>query len=78
MNANFEIKFESREQELLFRVFKMIEKSHFNDHKLLPWYIKEVHFQRGVGSDIANYIQSKFPDYYKFRSKQHKNKRNNS
>ncbi len=57
-------------QELLKRVFKLIAESHFRDYKLIAWYCSPVIFSRGLGEEIANYIQSVDSDYYhKLRKK---------
>lgn len=49
---------------LLYRVFRMIEQEHFEDHKMIPYYCNSIRFARGVGDDLANYVQAKFPKLY--------------
>ena len=56
--------FKSKEQELLYRVFKQIAKDHFADHKMGPNYCNKVLFDRGVGDDVSDYIQATFPEQY--------------
>jgi hypothetical protein len=46
-----DIKFKNKEEELLYRVFKMIERSYFQDHKAIAWYCNKVSFDRGIGDD---------------------------
>jgi len=55
---------EKKVQILLKRVFKLIAESHFKDHKLIPWYCSSVKFPRGLGDDIADYVQRTDNDYY--------------
>lgn len=60
---------ETQEQLLIRRVFKLISDNHFNDHKLIAWYCGGVHFERGLGDDVANYVRKTNPDYYKSRER---------
>ncbi len=60
---------ETQEQLLIRRVFKQIVDNHFNDHKLIAWYCDGVHFERGLGDDIAKYIQKTNPEYYKLQER---------
>lgn len=53
------------EQELILRVFKVIAHAHFRDHKLGPEYCHPIHFDRGLGDDIAEYIKNNDWQYYK-------------
>ena len=55
---------ETKEQVLIRRVFKFIHESHFNDHKMVPNYVRLVKFPRGLGDDISNYVQGRNPSYY--------------
>ena len=55
---------ETKEQLLLRRVFKLIAGSHFNDHKMISTYCKDVNFDRNLGDEISNYIQNTNPEYY--------------
>jgi hypothetical protein len=61
---------ETKEQLLIRRVFKSIARNHFKDHKLGPYYC-ETRFLRGLGEDIANYVQAKNPKYYHKLRKEH-------
>jgi hypothetical protein len=54
----------TKEYELLLRVFKLIAGSHFNDHKMISTYCNKIDFDRNLGDDIANYMQSRDPEYY--------------
>lgn len=60
---------ETQEQILIRRVFNHIAESHFNDHKMSPHYCNIEAFPRGLGDDIANYVQAHNPEMY------HKQKR---
>ena len=55
---------ETKEQLLIRRVFNLIAESHFQDHKMIPHYCNQVHFPRGLGDDISNYVQAKNPTCY--------------
>lgn len=55
----------NRASELLKRVFKMIADSHFGDHKMSPSYIDNFRFDRGLGEDIAGWVQAYHREYYK-------------
>jgi hypothetical protein len=60
---------QTKEEVLLRRVFKLISHSHFYDHKLSREYLEAVKFPRGLGRDIADFIQGRDPDYYRQREK---------
>jgi len=64
---------ETKEQLLMQRVFKSIQHSYFNDHKLSPYYCSRIMFPRQLGKDIANYVRVKSPEYY--HKKQEEDKR---
>lgn len=59
------------EEELLLRVFAAIKESHFTDHKLLPVYCTAVRFPRSLGEQIADLIQSRFPEHYDAERRRH-------
>lgn len=50
--------------DLLLRVFSLIKKSHFSDHKMMRVYVTPLEFDRTLGNDIANFVQAKFPERY--------------
>ena len=51
--------------ELLRRVYDVVEMEHLNNHKLTPYYDSaQLHFKRRLGEDIFNWLQS---HDYKFR-----------
>jgi hypothetical protein len=54
----------NKEEEIILRVFALIKESHFNDHKMVPDYLRDFRFRRNLGGDIGNYVQAKFPEYY--------------
>ena len=62
---------ETKEQLLIRRVFKLISNHHFGDHKMSPSYINHIRFDRQLGDDISNYIQSKNPEYYNKKRKEY-------
>jgi hypothetical protein len=44
--------------ELLRRVYGVIEMSHLNDHKLNPNYCGDFRFTRSLGEGIFNHLQN--------------------
>jgi len=62
---------EPKEMVLLKRVFKHIADSYFNDHKLSPWYLQKVSFDRGLGEDIGNFINGRDHKYFKIMKNKH-------
>jgi len=62
---------EKAKTELLERVFKLIQKPYFKDHKLGKDYCSDISFPRGLGEDVGNCIQSCKPEvYHKIRKDQ--------
>jgi hypothetical protein len=55
------------DEQLLIEVFKVIERSHFKDHKMTPDYIDHIRFPRELGDQIGDLMAKRFPDYYKRR-----------
>ncbi len=64
---------ESKEQLLIRRVFNVIAKNHFQDHKMILNYTEKIIFPRSLGEDIAHYIQSKNPEHYHKKRKSFSN-----
>jgi hypothetical protein len=60
----------NKADELLKRIFKMISYSHFGDHKLSPSYLADIRFDRGVGEDVASWVQAYHPEYYQLKRKE--------
>jgi len=60
-----------KEHNLLLRVFKLIADGHFNDHKMISTYCNSVNFDRNLGDDIANYMQSTDSEYYHKKRKEY-------
>jgi len=61
----------SKEEELLLRMFKHIRKIHFIDFKNRHWsyrrykcFIQNVQLENNLIDDIAHYIQNRFPEHY--------------
>lgn len=65
---------ENKSDELLIRVFKLICESHFKDHKLVPWYLEDFKFPRGLGDDISNWIRNYHNNYYKLKEEEYEKK----
>lgn len=62
---------ESKADELLIRVFKIIAESHFKDHKMSPRYCNDISFRdRSLGDDISQWIENYHYGYYKLKEKQ--------
>lgn len=55
---------QNKAEELILRMFKMIARNHFEDHKMIPHYCNSVHFERGIGDDIGNWVQAYYSNYY--------------
>lgn len=66
----------NKADELLKRVFKMIAESHFKDHKMNPHYCGVFQFPRGLGDDVANYVQAYHQEYYFNKRKENETKFN--
>jgi hypothetical protein len=45
--------------ELLRRFYDVIEKSHLNDHKMIPTYCDKFEIKKSLGEDVFNFLQSK-------------------
>lgn len=54
----------TKEQELILRVFKAISYSYFYDYKMSVHYLTPVLFDRGLGDDIGNYVESNLPGHF--------------
>jgi len=49
----------NKANELLRRVYDIIEISHLTDAKAFPFYLNSFKFKRGLGENIFDYLQSK-------------------
>jgi hypothetical protein len=61
----------SKEEELLLRMFKHIKKIHFIDFKDKHWsfirykcFTQNVQLENNLIYDIANFIQNRYPEFY--------------
>ena len=63
-----------KHDDLLLRVFKLIAKSYFTDHKMSPTYCTPIDFDRSLGEDVSDYIRSSNPEYYYSKEKEFSNK----
>jgi hypothetical protein len=60
-----------KRDQLLLRVFKMIARNYFQDHKMLPWFCERIEFDRSLARDIANHMQNINPEYYHKKRKEY-------
>ncbi len=64
---------------LLREVYDVVEMSHLNDHKMIPWYCSQFNIKRTLVERIFGYLQSKdqtFRDTFikrqnRFRRREH-------
>ena len=70
-----EIKQSTKEQDILRRLFKIIQESYWEDYKLVPKYCNSFKIDRSLGKDIGAIVQKNFPKWYTKQIKIHKSKK---
>ena len=61
---------DKRIEEVMVRMFNVIQDSHFNDHKASPTYGAAVRIPRSLGEDIADFVKAKNPKHYHNKRRQ--------
>lgn len=70
-----EINQSTKEQDILRRLFKIIQESYWEDYKLIPKYCNSFKIDRSLGKDIGVIVQKNFPKWYTKQIKIHKSKK---